>query len=222
MNILILSDSHGHLGMRDFIRKADVDFVLHCGDLSLYSEMEKPTYFIKGNHEDYNLLEAMTNGTLEFKNLRYIKNGEIISLSKGKEIIKILGFGGNYSPKFYFADKLYHDRRRHFTEKDFNNAIKHKHIDILLTHEVPKGLHKIKLGIYEEDLGNEVINKLIEETKPKFAFSGHYHRYNEMYIGDTRCIGLPRYINGNCILDTDNNILYTESSLDLRSGVTLS
>lgn len=201
MKLAIVSDTHGDLGFQQFVKDVDADFVLHCGDLSLYSEFDKLVLFVKGNHEDWDVLEAMKKGVVEFKNLRYIKNGEVLALKKEDEIVKILGFGGNYSPKYYGASKLEGDRRRHFTDKEFKEACIHKKIDILLTHESPLGLVMNKRG---NDYGQPLITELVEKTRPKYAFSGHHHVFNERIVDSTRCVAVPRFGDGMILLDTKN------------------
>ena len=59
-------------------------------------------------------------------------------------------------------------------------------IDILVTHEpsfAPQFTGDRKYGC-------AAIHDLIEAVKPRFAFSGHIHKYAKGMIGDTKCIAL--------------------------------
>ena len=174
--IIITADTHGYPDMlKDFVNDTDADYFLDCGDISLYQNHSKPVYFIHGNHENWDIIEAMDNDDLKLTNLRHIKNSEVITLTKGNEKpIRVLGFGGNYSPTRFNMKKnsLTKDRRRHYNFEEFNNAKKLKNkADIVLTHECPFGV-LVRNG---KDVGSEIITLLLKEMKPKMSFSGHHH-----------------------------------------------
>jgi len=205
MKILLLGDVHNDVeDLKKIIDSVKCDFALQIGDLGIYSNHQEPIYFIAGNHENWDIIEAMNNGTIEFENLRHIKTAEIISLKKNNEIIHVSGLNGNYSPKDYELKKqqLKGDRRSHFTKNDVEKCKKLKGIDVFLSHEAPAGINLMKRG---NDVGVEPVKEILDSVKPMFFLFGHHHIFFEKIIGITKVLGLG-YINKEyCILDIEKN-----------------
>ena len=234
---MVSSDCHGKTDLLKQVIKENkhscVAF-LDCGDLQLYSEFDKPLYFVHGNHEDFNVINAMDNGNVEFKNLRYIKNGEVVSIVVNNHPINILGFGGNYSPKDFVIDTpelaekmLQGYRKSHFATYEYNNVIdrynkgKLPKIHILLTHEPPKNLINYRVKTKEKkdvvmfDIGCDVIENLFTTINPDISLSGHHHTFKK-YVNYTLTkqqhkISIPSFRDGyvilNLILNSDNNLI---------------
>lgn len=162
----------------------DVNTWIQVGDLGdekkPYPDFPMPFYFISGNHENWAEVDLIDEGKGPM-NLIHIKNGEAINL----EGLKIVVFGGNFSPKWYPEPKakLPLSRKKHFVQEEFEKAITHKDVDILITHEAPSPYIK-KHG----DIGQYVITDIIKAIKPKMHFFGHHH-----YSGDYEYGGVPSY-----------------------------
>jgi Icc-related predicted phosphoesterase len=162
----------------------DVTTWIQVGDLGdekkPYPDFPMPFYFISGNHENWAEVDLIDEGKGP-KNLIHVKNGDAINL----EGLKIVVFGGNFSPKWYPEPraKLPPSRKKHFVQEDFEKAISHKDVDILITHEAPSP-YIIKHG----DIGQYVITDIIKAIKPKLHFFGHHH-----YSGDYEYEGVPSY-----------------------------
>jgi len=205
MKILILGDMHGEIEIaKRIVDSTDCDYVLQVGDMTLYGNYSKPVYFITGNHENWDIIEAIDNGKIEFENLKHINTAEVISLKKGKEIIGVSGLNGNYSPKDYELKRqeLEGKRRSHFVKDDVERCKKLKNIDIFLSHEPPVGIGFIKRN---KDVGIEPIKEILDSIRPRFLFFCHHHIFFEKTVNITRIFGLSYASREYCILDTNRN-----------------
>ncbi|MBL7169521.1 MAG: metallophosphoesterase [Candidatus Aenigmarchaeota archaeon] len=205
MKILLLGDVHEDINkVKKIIDSVECDFVLQVGDLGIYSNFSKPMYFIAGNHENWDIIEAMNNGTIEFENLRRIKTAEIIPLKKGNDIIRVSGLNGNYSQKDYGLKKkeLEGRRRSHFVKDDVERCKKLRNIDIFLSHEAPAGIGFVKRN---KDVGIDHVKEILDNVKPRFFFFGHHHVFFEKIIGTTQVFGLNYARREYYILDTNED-----------------
>jgi len=184
MKIIAIGDIHGNYAyLRDILKSTTADIYLQVGDLAgdcnYYPDLEKRVYFVKGNHECFDILEKYSEPTEIQKNLIYIPNGKIVEING----LRIGALGGNYSPVSFRKsdDELKGKRRAHITKMDFERAMNMKNIDILLTHEAPSPF--IKNG---RDVGLSLVTSLLFTLKPKFHFFGHHHVDREIEIFDTK------------------------------------
>ncbi|MFH1356387.1 MAG: DUF6088 family protein [bacterium] len=213
--ILIIGDVHGHLDQLVKLTKKDsYDFILQTGDFGIYLptsnlsaipahrrddlgnfkdyfELQKPlpvpTYFCKGNHEDFEFFENYDSQKQIIPSLFYIPNGEVINIQG----VNIAFLGGNFSAKWF--DKpvpkyCQNQKIRGYIRKDEIDRLKQykEQIDILITHEPSTCLNFSGPKKY----GCGIIDDLIKDIKPKYVFSGHIHKYAEGVIGETQCISL--------------------------------
>lgn len=203
MKILLLGDVHGYINKtKEIIDFVKCDFVLQTGDLELYSDFSKPTYFIAGNHENWNLLNAIDKGKINFINLHHIKTAEVVELRKNKEVLTLSGINGNYSSKRY-GMKI-QNRERHFDEEGVEKCKKLKNIDIFLSHEAPLGIGFVKEN---KDVGVKPIKEILDNVKPTFFFFSHHHKFFEKVIKTTKVFGLDYARREYYILDTNKNKL---------------
>ena len=197
ISICILGDLHGNYSKLDEILSiTDADLYLQVGGYSVsYGEtkehlpVEKPLYFIPGNHERWNELEPLNQFSQDkvfelAKNLWYIPLGHYLTF-KG---IRIVGFGGNYAKSRYAwkRNQLQNERRRHYTESDFEKTVKLNRCDILLTHEPAS-----PFPWRGSDAGSPIITSLVARLRPKYHFFGHMHVYREQMIGDCKSYCIP-------------------------------
>jgi len=183
---------------------------------------ERPLYFIKGNHEEFDLIDSINWVDLAIK-----KDIHFVTPYSSAKIdnIKISGLGGCYSYKVlkgetqkkrkfkfkpetppaieaYFNQVMGKDPRGRISLKDFETICKQSP-DILLLHEIPMGL-SIKGDLPVDNLpGANLINEVIEKTKPRFAFCGHWHRKYVTQIKNTKVIVMSEADKEGIILDTD-------------------
>jgi len=212
--VLAVGDLHGRLGMLEdlILRHPDIDFVLQVGDFGAYRDdgaccgipprrrhwsefpayldgrrrLQKPVFFVKGNHEHFRLLDdaearaAVSEPVPIADNLFYIPNGRVVSLGG----VVVAGLGGNYSMACHKRPRS-GLRRRHFSEAEIS-AILHqpREVDVLLTHDVGEGMIPSFRGLSLEllDLGMRL--------KPTWWIHGHFHCYHEADLGFTKVVGL--------------------------------
>lgn len=169
----IIGDTHGHWRelSKTIESNPEISSWLQVGDLGgadmSYPDFKVPFYFISGNHENWDEIESIEKGQGP-KNLHHIKNGE----STIVEGLKILGFGGNYSPRYSTGHPkiLKGDRRRHNTPDQLIKALEATNVDIFLCHEPPQ-----PYVLRDKDCGIEGISKILATVKPKVCFFGHHH-----------------------------------------------
>ena len=200
MRIVTIGDIHGdYQKLEEILSSTFADLYLQVGDFvgskfhkeenEEYIPISKPIFFVPGNHELFSELETYNklekDKVVEIKkNLWYIPLGHYFTF-RG---IKIAGFGGNFSKKRYEWDRkqLQHDRRKHYTKTDFENALSLERCDILLTHEPA-----IPFEWRGADAGSPIVTSLIHHLRPKYHFCGHMHVYREQMIGDCKSYCIP-------------------------------
>jgi Icc-related predicted phosphoesterase len=199
------------------------DFVLHVGDFGIWPDPTKidkgtrnhdgagdfsawlegkrvaprRTVFIKGNHEDFQWLDAQPAAEV-LPNLTYLPNGETIDLTvDGAGSIRIGGIGGCYGPSDYERQsvQLRGYARRHFTHDEverLGQQARQGSIDIVLTHDAPAGVR------YTRHRGGEFVSEtagladLIARVQPRVCFFGHHHTQVKSEVAGVRCIGLNK------------------------------
>lgn len=212
--VLVLGDVHGdESANRDALARAydeaDCDVAVQVGDLLQYS-VPAPTWFIAGNNEDFDVIEAMRTGEPPPES---VENVHLLA-SDAAEIcgLRVAGLSGNYAPTRYEKDRadLTGDRRRHFTQGDVERAKSLNDVDVLLTHEAPHGL--IQVGGY--DAGCTAIDELVRAIRPDLCLVGHHHRHAESRFGDAKVVSLSPVWEGYYRLDPDSLALSFTSWTD--------
>lgn len=213
-SITILGDTHGYLDKAiAAIDPANTDFAIQVGDFGVYLptsdlstipehrrdhlgqfgeyfEAQKPfpvpTYFCKGNHEDFEFLAKHEDKNEILPNLFYVINGSVLEIQG----VRVAFLGGNFSPKWFgqptpkncLKQKVMGYLRKTEIDQILSYAGK---IDILITHEPSFGP-----DFGSRKYGCQAIQEFIEELQPSYAFSGHIHKYAEGILGRTKCIAL--------------------------------
>ncbi len=189
MKIIVIGDLHGdYERLQDIMNGTNADIYLQVGDFAgdedYYPDLEKPLYFIRGNHECFDILDRYQKPAEIQRNLIYIPNGEVVEVDG----IRIGALGGNYSPVSFLKKRseLSGKRRAHITAEDYKKALRMENLDILLTHEAPSPFH-----LRGKDVGLTIITSLLFALKPRFHFFGHHHIDKEMEIFETKsyCVG---------------------------------
>lgn len=199
MTVRVLGDAHAEESNRReallaAYDAADADVALQAGDLGYY-DPPIPTWFVAGNNEDFDVIEALRRGD------RSTVGDDLHLLdSTVAEVagLRVAGLSGNYAPTRYDEPRaaLSGDRRRHFVREDVELALDLGPVDVLLAHEAPHGL--LSFGY---DPGNEHVDALIDALSPDLCLVGHYHRYATMERCDTRVVSLAPAWEHYCTLD---------------------
>lgn len=150
----------------------EFDLILACGDLSkVYLEflttMAKcPVLYIRGNHDD-RLTEDPPGGCECIEDKVFVFRG-----------LRIAGLGGSFK---------YKDGKCMYTEAQMKkralklvpSIIKHKGVDILMTHAPAKGINDFESLPHQ---GFETFNWFMEKFHPKYMIHGHMHMNYGMHI----------------------------------------
>lgn len=201
--MLVLGDAHADRGdRREALLRAyeasDADCSLQAGDL-LYYDLPIPTWFVGGNNEDLDVIEAMrareqpsgvSNATL--------LASDVVEL----EGVRIGGLTGNDAPTQFQNDRddLTGDRRRHFTYEDVEKMRTHDSVDVLVCHEPPHGVTKAE----GYDPGSTHVDGLIRALEPELCLTAHLHRHSEGTFGGATVYNLAPAWESYYELDTDD------------------
>jgi predicted phosphodiesterase len=200
----------------DFERSLKVRFeaLLHVGDFGVWPDPEKidratrdhegagdfhrwlaegrsvpvPTWFIKGNHEDFDWIDSR-NTTELLPGFHYIPNGRAVDLSKGKGAIRVAGLGGCYGPSDYERRTLKGYAKRHYTRGEVEALAGRRPIDILLLHDAPKGVEIVQTR--RRYVSNaEGLDQAVATARPQICFFGHHHARVTAEVAGVPCLGL--------------------------------
>ncbi|MFW6383930.1 MAG: metallophosphoesterase family protein [Halodesulfurarchaeum sp.] len=186
--MLVLGDAHANTPERraallSVYEAVAPDVALQLGDL-FYYDLPAETYFIAGNNEDFDVIDALRHGRLRsstVRNARLLHSGTV-ELSG----LRIGGLSGNYAPTQYDKPRsaLQEDRRRHFVREDVEALKRVGDVDVLLTHEAPHGT-----PVHEEySVGCRPVDELLETLSPDLALIGHHHQHTETTVRGTRVV----------------------------------
>ena len=187
--MLVLGDAHADdPDNRDALlavyRDADAEVALQVGDLGYY-DLPSPTWFVAGNNEDFDVVEALRRGDASLYGERNLH----LLASTADEVagLTVAGLSGNYAPTWYdrTRDELVGDRRRHFVRDDVEQALALDDVDVFLAHEAPHGL--LDLGY---DPGCNPIDELRSSLSPDLFLVGHSHRHAEATLDGVRVVSL--------------------------------
>jgi uncharacterized protein len=185
----ILGDIHGNFAALDRIiaSRPDIPFWLCVGDLAsasgAYPEPAMPLYWIKGNNESFNRVEAFRQGTERIPNLHYIPNGVSVRIGP----LTVAGVGGTFAPTWYdtpahaLPPKPKDDKRRHFVREEIEACMALGAVDVLLTHEAPKPFwidlpsSTAPSKRWRRDVGKEPIAEAADALRPRLHCFGHHH-----------------------------------------------
>lgn len=144
-----------------------------------------PTYFCKGNNEDFEALESPLPA-----NLHYVEDGRVIELGG----TRIAFLGGGWAPKTF---ELRLQKPNHIS-RDAVESLCGQEFDILICHEAPAGS---RFGGSYYAVGAPPLRDLIMEKQPRLVIHGHHHAYGERIMGKTRVVALG-------LLDEDEDPTY--------------
>jgi Icc-related predicted phosphoesterase len=185
----ILGDIHGNFTALDRIlrRHPEIPFWLCVGDVAsvsgTYPTPIAPIYWIKGNNEAFDRVEAFLAGTETIENLYYLPNGTSLQIGA----ITVAGVGGTFAPTWYDTPAAElprnpkDDKRRHFVREEVVAGKALGHVDVLLTHEAPKPFwvtlpsSTAPSKRWRRDVGKAAIAELADALEPRLHCFGHHH-----------------------------------------------
>lgn len=229
MNVLLLGDSHANLA---FIHNAllwaetdgRIDAVVSLGDFGFWPNRVDgqmflegvdvavrnaniPFYFIDGNHEDHDALDALVR---EHPGQQFVPYGEIKYITRGARWEwdgAVFGaFGGAYS-----IDRRFRTKGVSWFEQEMPDRSKIEQlgkVDILLTHDAPLvPTPYLESGGFVRDAVSEESQKIVYDalvaTQPLFLVHGHWH------------VNYVNGVHGAVVLglDCDSNTLYHSAAV---------
>lgn len=189
--MLVLGDAHAadpnrRKSLFAAYRASGASNALQAGDLEHY-RLPVPTYFVAGNNENQDVIEALRNGRVESSEVR---NARLLdSRAVTVEGVRVAGIAGNYAPSRFDKPRsaLVGERRRHFTRDDVRRAKAiDGRVDVFLAHQAPHGLPVDE----EYEVGCRYVDEIIEALSPELFLVGHHHQHAETTFGDTRVVAL--------------------------------
>jgi Icc-related predicted phosphoesterase len=212
----VVADIHGNFQALDRVlrRHPDVPFWLCVGDVGsvtgAYPVPVAPLYWIKGNNENFDRVEAFRAGTESAANLHYLPNGVLKEISS----VRVAGVGGTFAPTWYdtaaaaLPRKGKDDKRRHFVRDEVEACKALGTVDVLLTHEAPKPFwvdlpsSKSPTKRWRRDVGKDVIAELADALRPRLHLFGHHHVQASFDRGGIPTVCVDRVSSGYLIVDT--------------------
>ncbi|XVH32025.1 metallophosphoesterase family protein [Haloferacaceae archaeon DSL9] len=189
--MLVLGDAHAadpdnRAALLAASDASDADIALQVGDLEWY-DLPVETWFVAGNNEDFDVIDALRADATP-ATLPDVRNAHLLaSTATSRRGLRIAGLSGTYAPTKYDLprNELRGDRRRHFTREDVERLAALEGVNVLMTHEAPKGLLD-----YGYDPGCAHINDLLDAVDPDLCVVGHHHRHREAEIRGCRVVSL--------------------------------
>ncbi len=172
---------------RDFVRLMQTDADLAEALSTLGGTIGTPVHFIRGNHEDFALLENLPrdsgSGTAavdRFGLLRYVPDGMVMTFGKLR-----FAFLGGVEER---SDAAGINRGAY----EALLALGPGSIDVLVTHQGPYGS---SIGFKGDIHGSRMITNLIEDIRPTFNVAGHAH-----VLSGTNRFGETTYLGLDCVI----------------------
>jgi len=201
--MLVLGDTHAdepanRRALLAAYRESDASVALQTGDL-LHYDLPAPTYFIAGNNEDFDTIEALRHGLVEREGVRNVHL--LHSTTADVCGLRVAGLSGNYAPTQYHKprDALDAERRRHFTTEDVERAALLGPVDVLLLHEAPTGLPVAE----SYDVGCEHVDRLLDTLQPDLCLVGHHHEHVDAVVRGVHTVSLAPAWESYYELDPD-------------------
>jgi hypothetical protein len=170
-----------------------------AGDFPAWFAAGRPaprlTWFIKGNHEDFDWLEE-NRGEEVLPGLTFLPNGEVLEMRRSGSVIAVGGIGGCYGPSDYERPgrDLRGYARRHYTWDEVEGLCARGRLDILLLHDAPAGVQIVKK--FGEGREHRYVSQaagladVVAQTHPRLCLFGHHHARLDAEVAGVRCIGL--------------------------------
>ena len=199
--MLVLGDAHAveperRRALRSAYEASGATTALQLGDL-MYYDLPVPTWFIAGNNEDLDVIDALRAG----EHPPGTENANLLhSTTVDLDGVRFAGLSGNFAPTQYDKQRthLHGDRRRHFVRDDVEAAKRLADVDVLLSHEAPNGL----LQYEHYDPGCDQVDDILDALDPDLCLVGHHHEHLEMTYRETRVVGLDAAWRSYYELDT--------------------
>jgi len=200
--VIVTGDIHNEFGrLNELINKKKPELVICCGDFGFWPKVSwgAPLENIKtqgaeilwcdGNHEDHWSLKERTTDEL-VPDVHYMPRGSTFTLNDGRTIMFM---GGAHSIdknlRRVGVDWFPEETIR---QRDLNNLPDVK-VDIFITHTCPSQLLDVMIqynSFKTEEPSNVALSHLWSLYKPDLWYFGHWHKYKEGNLQDTKWYAL--------------------------------
>ncbi|WP_224449107.1 metallophosphoesterase family protein [Haloprofundus salilacus] len=162
----------------------EAETALQLGDLHHY-DLPVPTWFVGGNNEAFDVIESMRRGDTS---LTASRPHLLASTAVELDGLRVVGLSGTYAPTQYDRPRveLRGERRRHFVSEDIECARALGDADVVLCHQAPHGVFRIR----GRDVGCDPVDEVLRALSPELCLVGHYHRHAEGSVDETRVVSL--------------------------------
>jgi Icc-related predicted phosphoesterase len=214
----VIGDVHGNFTAlaQVLARHPDIPFWLCVGDLGSaggsYPAPTAPLYWIKGNNEAFDRVDAFRAGTDVIANLHYIPNGSRVQAGP----ISVAGVGGTFAPTWYntpasaLPRRAKDDKRRHFVREEVDACKALGRVDVLLTHEAPKPFwvtlpsSTAPSKKWRRDVGKVPIAEVADALQPRLHCFGHHHVSAAFERNGIPTICVDRVSRGYLLVDAES------------------
>lgn len=211
----VVADVHGNFTAlaRTLARHPEIAFWLCVGDLAssagAYPESVAPLYWIKGNNEAFDRVDAFRDGSDAIANLHYIPNGRRVQVGP----ITVAGVGGTFAPTWYetpardLPRRLRDDKRRHFVREEVEACKALGPVDVLLTHEAPTPFWVTLPSStapdkkWRRNVGKVPLAELADALQPKLHCFGHHHVHAAFERNGVPTVCVDRVNRGYLLVD---------------------
>lgn len=147
-------------------------------------------YFVRGNHEDFDFLNAHQGEPIDpHGRLIHTEDSVVRELAGPLGSVSLLGLGGIEPPNVKQTKWEAHIGRKYIHPDAAARALELEpgSVDILLTHDAPWSY-----GLRDNpETGSRMVLEVVKHLEPRFHFYGHYNDPPGPFtLGQTRCIGL--------------------------------
>ena len=218
MTFGVVGDVHGNFTAlaRLLARHSEIPFWLCVGDLASatgsYPTPPTPLYWIKGNNEAFDRVDAFRDGTETISNLHYIPNGTRVQVGS----VTVAGVGGTFAPTWYDTPAAElprspkDDKRRHFVREEVESCKGLGHVDVLLTHEGPTPFwitlpsSTAPSRKWRRDVGKAAITEVADALRPRLHCFGHHHVSAAFERNNIPTVCVDRVNRGYLLVDSSN------------------
>lgn len=215
MRLGILGDIHGYLPGSETMcidfaveltATLQVDAFLQVGDMCHYRSFAQPVYWIYGNNDWPDVVRQIETGERPLHNLYHIKTGEVLTLEKAGEQVRVAGLNGAFDDLYYDLEDG-PDRpvesRAFFLRTDVEKSLLLRQIDIWLAHGCPAGMGFGR----EPDYGVAAIRDILDTVQPRVMFCGHAHLFRQARTATSTVYAVNQLRDAYYIFDTQSGEL---------------
>lgn len=198
LRVLLAGDTHGNLShvrsLIDVAGREGCDRIVQVGDFGYWPHMEPfhervdglasaagiEFYWLDGNHENFDALEAAVDFDATYpqpmgESLWYLPRGSTWTWDD----CRFMALGGAYSiDKQWRTEGISWWREEEILYAEAMHAIEGGKAVAMLTHDLPWGVELAwdrKLQFPEATPNRKMVREVVDEVRPKWLFHGHMH-----------------------------------------------